>query len=115
MWVNSATKTKFVGKGLTLNTLQALGVGNRIDVDDNDLAFKYFGIGNKHLNKILSDMILHLKKQAYSGSFIVRVIFYGIQQPDCKQASLHRKKYMFLNDANRMHWCFKSLQLKAKY
>ena len=115
MGVNSATKSKFVGKGLTLKSVQSLDVGNRIDVDGNALAFKFLGNGNKHLGEILSDMALHLKQLAYSGGFIVTVIFDGDQRPDCKRASLQRKKVRFLNDANRMFCRFKTLQLKAQF
>ena len=61
MGVNSSTKTKFVGQGLTLKSLQALGLGNHIDVDRNALAFKFLGTGNMHIGEILSDMALHLK------------------------------------------------------
>jgi hypothetical protein len=115
MGINSATKTKFVGKGLTLKSVQSLDVGNRIDVDGNALAFKFLGNGNKHIGEILSDMALHLKQLAYSGGFVVTVIFDGDQRPDCKRASLQRKKSRFLNDANRMFCRFKTLQLKAQF
>ena len=115
MGVNSATKAKFIGKGLTLKTIQSFGLGNRIDVDGNALAFKFLGNGQKNLNEILSDMALHLKQLAYSGGFIVAVIFDGTKRPDCKRASLQRKKERFLNDSNRMYCRFMSLKLKAQY
>ena len=115
MGVNSAAKAKFIGKGLTLKTIQSFGLGNRIDVDGNALAFKFLGNGQKNLNEILSDMALHLKQLAYSGGFIVAVIFDGTKRPDCKRASLQRKKERFLNDSNRMYCRFMSLKLKAQY
>ena len=88
MGVNSATKAKFIGKGLTLKTIQSFGLGNRIDIDGNALAFKFLGNGQKNVNEILSDMALHLKQLAYSGGFIVTVIFDGTKRPDCKRALL---------------------------
>ena len=115
MGVNSSTKTKFVGTGLTLKSLQALGVGKRVDVDGNALAYKFLGTGNKHLAEILSDMALHLKQLAYSGGFIVTVIFDGDKRPDCKRASLQRKKGRFLNEVNRMNCRFMGLKLKAQF
>ena len=80
MGVNNATKTKFVSKGLTLKSLHAFDLGNRIDVDGNALAFKFLGTGNKLLGEILVDMALHLKQLAFSGGFVVTVIFDGIQR-----------------------------------
>ena len=115
MGVNSSTKTKFVGTGLTLKSLQALGVGKRVDVDGNALAYKCLGTDNKHLAEILSDMALHLKQLAYSGGFIVTIIFDGDKRPDCKRASLQRKKGRFLNEVNRMNCRFMGLKLKAQF
>lgn len=115
MGVNSATKTKFVGKGLTLKSIQSFDLGKRLDVDGNALAFKFIGNGNKNLGEILSDMAFHLKQLAYSGGFVVTVIFDGTYRPDCKRASLQRKKVRFLNESNRMFCRFKSLQLKSQY
>ena len=115
MGVNNTTKAKFVGKGLTSILFQALNIGKKIDVGDNALAFTFLRNGHKPLGNILSDMALHLKQLAYSGGCIVTVIFYGVGCPDCKRASLQRKKVKFLNDANRMYCCFMSLKLKAEY
>ena len=77
MGVKSATKTKFVGKGLTLKTIQSFNLGNRIDVDGNALVYTFIGNGRKNLAEILSEMASHLKQLAYSGGFIVTVIFDG--------------------------------------
>ena len=115
MGVNSTTKTRFVGKGLTLKSIQSFDLGKRLDVDGNALAFKFIGNGNKNLGEILSDMAFHLKQLAYSGGFVVTVIFDGTYRPDCKRASLQRKKVRFLNESNRMFCRFKSLQLKSQY
>ena len=115
MGVKSATKTKFVGKGLTLKTIQSFNLGNRIDVDGNALVYTFIGNGRKNLAEILSEMASHLKQLAYSGGFIVTVIFDGVDRPDCKRASLQRKKDMFITEANRMYCRFKSLQLKSKF
>ena len=115
MGVKSATKTKFVGKGLTLKTIQSFNLGNRIDVDGNALVYTFIGNGRKNLAEILSEMASHLKQLAYSGGFIVTVIFDGVDRPDCKRASLQRKKDRFITEANRMYCRFKSLQLKSKF
>ena len=112
MGVNSPTKAKFVGKGLMLKSIQSFDLGKQMDVDDNALAFRFIGKGNKNLGEILSDMAFHLKHLPYSGGFIVTVIFYGTCCPNCKHSSLQMKKEAFLKKSNRTFCCFKSLQLK---
>ena len=116
MGIKSSTKTKWVGKGLTLKTVQTLNLGKRIDVDANALAYKMIGKdAGKPIGEILASMALHLKQLAHSGGFVITVIFDGVSRPDCKRASLSRRKERFLNEANRMYCRLKSLQLKAKY
>ena len=90
-------------------------LGNRIDIDGNALAFKFLGTGNRHIGEILSVMALHLKQLAYSGGYVVTVIFDGGHRPDCKRASLKRKKARFLNEANRMFCRFSCLKLKGQF
>ena len=105
-----------VGKDLPLKGIQNLQIGKRIDVDGNALAWTYCQQkGNKSFNEILNLMAQHLKQLAHNGGFIVTVIFDGITCPDCKRASLKRRKKRFISDANRMHCRLKLSQLKAKY
>ena len=66
-----------------------------IDVDDNALAFK-MRASNKTLSKTLQLMLHHLKQLAFSGGFIVTVVFYGSYRPDYKRASLDRRKKRLL-------------------
>ena len=116
MGIEGATKAKWIGKGLPLKSIQNLQVGKRIDVDGNALAWTYYQQkGNKSFNEILNLMALHLKKLAHNGGFIVTVIFDGIARPDCKRASLKRRKNRFISDANRMHCRLKMSQLNSKY
>ena len=60
-------------------------------------------------------MAQHLKQLAHIGGFIVTVIFDGVKRPDCKRASLNRRKKRFLSNANRMYCQLKMSQLKSKY
>ena len=53
MGIDGATKTKWVGKGLTLRTLHMLQLGKRVDVDGNALAWKYAQKGKKTFKKCL--------------------------------------------------------------
>ena len=118
MGVNNGGRTKWVAKGLTLKTLHALDAGKRIDVDGNALLYTFINkksIKHKTVGKILKLMAQHLKQLAHSGGFVVTVIFDGSTRPDCKRASLQRRKEVFLDDANRMFCRFKSLELNAKY
>ena len=116
MGLDGATKAKWVGKGLSLNAIQNLQLGKRIDVDGNALAWTYcHQKGNKSLSEILSLMAQHLKQLAHNGGFIVTVIFDGTSRPDCKRASLKRRKQRFISDSNRMYCRLKLSQLKAKY
>ena len=116
MGIAGATKVKWVGKGLTLKIIQTLNVGNSIDVDASALAYKIIGKdGGKPVSEIFTSMALHLKHLAHSGGFVVTVIFDGVDRPDCKWASLKRRKESFLNDANRIYCRLKASQLKAKY
>ena len=87
MGLNSSTKVKWKATGLTIKSVQDLNLGRRIDVDGNALAFKMH-TSNKVLGKTLHLMAYHLKQLAFSGGFIITVIFDGSYRPDCKRASL---------------------------
>ena len=113
MGLNSSTKIKWKATGLTVKSVQDLSLGRRIDVDDNALAFKMHN-SNKLLSETLYLMAHHLKQLAFSGGFIITVIFDGSFRPDCKRASLNRRKKSCIDDANRFFCRFKALELSSK-
>ena len=116
MGLDGATKAKWVAKGLTLNMINKLQLGKRIDVDGNALAWTFCQQkGTKSFSEILTLMAQHLKQLAHNGGFIVTVIFDGVVRPDCKRASLSRRKKRFISNANRMHCRLKMSQLKSKF
>ena len=102
MGLKNGSKVKWKATGLTLHTLNALNLGNRIDVDGNTLVFKICGNTNKPLVEVLSLMAQHLKQLAYSGGYVITVIFDSVERPDCKRATLERRKKSFLADTNRL-------------
>ena len=101
MGLNSSTKLKWKATGLTVKSVQDLSLGRRIDVDGNALAFKMHS-SNKLLGETLHLMAYHLKQLAFSGGFIITVIFDGSFRPDCKRASLDRRKKSCIDNANRI-------------
>ena len=113
MGIKSAAKVKWKATGLTIKTIQDLNLGKRIDVDGNALAFKMHA-SNKALGETLHLMAYHLKQLAFSGGFIITVIFDGTFRPDCKRASLERRKQTYLNNSNRIFSRFKALELSSK-
>ena len=78
-------KVLWVANGLTLKSLKDLGVGNRIDIDGNALAYK-LGAG-KAIKEVIHLMALFLRDLAHSGGFVVTVVIDGDECPDCKQVS----------------------------
>ena len=114
MGLNSSAKIKWKTTGLTVKSVQDLNLGRRIDVDGNALAFKLHS-SNKTLGETLHLMAYHLKQLAFSGGFIVTVIFDGSYRPDCKRASLDRRKKACIENANRIFCRFKALELSSKF
>ena len=103
--------------GLTLKSLQAFGLGNRMDVDGN---FLFYSISNmkahkgKPIDLIVKEMALLLKQIAYGGGFVVTVVMDGNNRPDCKRASWQRRKDGDLLKINRMYCRFKVIELSSK-
>jgi hypothetical protein len=86
--------------GLTLKSLKDIGLGNKIDVDGNALAWK---IGARRpFPQVVQLMATFLKSLAHSGGFEVIVIIHG-QCPDCKRATLFREKDRQLDEVNRIY------------
>ena len=116
MGIKQCTKGTVLWKatGLTLETLQTFGIGNRIDVDGNLLFHQIQGNGGKTTESIIGEMALFLKQIAHCGGFIVTVVIDGEARPDCKRASWDRKKEDSLARINRMYCRFKVLELSTK-
>ena len=115
MGIKSCTKGTVLwrGTGLTLQTIKAFGMGNRIDVDGNFLFYKLVGSGNKPVGVIIEMMATFLKEIAHSGGFIVNVIMDGNDRPDCKRASWERRKDQSLDKINQMYCRLKVLELSS--
>ena len=114
MGLNSSSKVKWKATGLTIKSVQDLNLGRKIDVDGNALAFKMH-TSNKVLGETLHLMAYHLKQLAFSGGFVITVIFDGSYRPDCKRASLERRKKSYVDNANRIFCRFKALELSSKF
>ena len=80
--------------GLSLDSLQAFDIGKRIDVDANLLfcSLQKNRTKNKTIEDTVEDLALLLKEVAHSGGFIVTVVIDGDARPDCKRATLKRRK-----------------------
>ena len=116
MGVNKCSKGNVLWKatGLSLHSLKAFGLGNRIDVDGNLLFYQLQGNGGKTMKRLVSEMALLLRQIAHSGGFIVTIVMDGDARPDCKRASWDRRKDTSLSKINRMYCRFKVLELSSR-
>ena len=58
-------------------------------------------------------MAKELKMIAHSSGFVITVVIDGDVRPDCKRASLHRRKWMQLDDFQRIRTRMKVVQLSS--
>ena len=101
--------------GLSLDSLQAFDIGKRIDVDANLLfcSLQRNRTKNKTIEDTVEDLALLLKEVAHGG-FIVTIVIDGDARPDCKRATLKRRKGDSLTKINRMYCRFKVLELSSR-
>ena len=114
MGIQGCNKLLWHAKGLTLQSLIDLNMGNRIDVDGNLMACMIAASGKKSLHEVTQEMALKLRDLAHCGGFEVQVIIDGDCRPDCKRASWLRKKDRELDDMNRRYCRLKAMELQGK-
>lgn len=116
MGINGAKSALWICDQLSLKTILELKVGNRIDVDGNAIAWKLFmskKLNNPHISVVIHEMAHLLKKIAHSGGMVVTVVVDGDNRPDCKRATLFRRKKRDLDDIQRLYCRIKSSKLIA--
>ena len=104
-------KVLWKAKGLTLKMLKDLQCGDKMIVDGNYLAYKL--AAGKTINEVIHIMATYLKEVAFSGGFKITVVVDGDARPDCKRASLERRKNIQLDQINAGYSRFKALELRA--
>ena len=116
MGINQCSRGNVLWKatGLSLHSLKAFGLGNRIDIDGNLLFYQIQKSGGKPFELIVGEMALLLKQIAHSGGFVVTIVMDGDNRPDCKRASLNRRKDVSLVKINRMYCRFKVMELSSR-
>ena len=114
MGIQDGGKLLWHAEGLTLQSLKDLGIGNRIDVDGNLMAYSIGSSGNKPFHEVINEMALRLKKIAQSGGLNIQVVVDGDIRPDCKRASWSRRKEQGLDKINRKYCRLKAMELRGQ-